>query len=316
MKIRKKSLPSLALAALLALSLAACGAPEAEEPAERAGIPEAGEGTALTNGGLTLNIPAEYAGLLIARAPEDDGNGVLFTVSEKASVEAGEKQHPGEEAGDGWLFDIQRVSEEDLRELLCNDMSGMEVFAKDGTGAYLFCSPTDVRLVRDVEDYSRIPEADLAQWTALNEWARTVKTSFLSDNPGLAPFTRTNTDVDVLLARAAYLDEPVILTCPSRGTLSPESADGAAYLEELLDGMTVDRANGAGAPDGEYVSLEFPETGQRLDFFPGGGGFVRAVNGEGEFEDLYRVTVPEGSPAPADVILGWYNDLAAAREAA
>ena len=53
--------------------------------------------------------------------------------------------------GAGWLFGIERIDEAALQDLLCyTDLSGTEVFAKDGQGRYyLYCHPTDVRYVRE-----------------------------------------------------------------------------------------------------------------------------------------------------------------------
>ena len=106
----------------------------------------------VTNGGYTLNIPDKYEDLLVVEKSENDENAMLFTVSEKESIEAAKKQGYGD-SGAGWLFSIGKVTEKEGHEMLCVDMSGADIFAKDAEGNYfVFYHPTDVRMVR--EDYS------------------------------------------------------------------------------------------------------------------------------------------------------------------
>ena len=110
----------------------------------------------------------------------------------------------GTDEGAGWLFSVNRISADAFHEAVCYDMSGEEVFARDGDGNYyMYCHPTDVRFVR--ESYEDIDE-DMAQWTMLNQWAAAVPDNFLLENPGLTPEKHGNTDLDMYLARAAYLD--------------------------------------------------------------------------------------------------------------
>ena len=68
---------------------------------------------------------------MIVKTDEPD---LLFSVYEKASVEAAARMG-AENTGEGWLFGIARVSERRLHELLCGDMSGVEVFAREGDGS-------------------------------------------------------------------------------------------------------------------------------------------------------------------------------------
>ena len=92
-----KSILSLLLAAGMAFSLSACG--------DKQEISISGSGDTITiddlalrpdgeaghlyeNDGLKLLIPLEYDALLITETPEAEGEGKLFSVSEKASVEA------------------------------------------------------------------------------------------------------------------------------------------------------------------------------------------------------------------------------------
>ena len=62
----------------------------------------------LTNEGLQLTIPAEYADLVLAEVAVGD---MLFSVSEKASVEAAQAFGEPADSGAGWLFGIRRISD-------------------------------------------------------------------------------------------------------------------------------------------------------------------------------------------------------------
>ena len=99
---------------------------------------------------------------------EDFEEANVSVVYEKASQDAAEAM--GEDTdGAGELCRIIRVTEDKLQSLQSGDMSGMKVFAKDAYGKYyLFCTPTDVRIVRQTnEELSSAME----QWTELTEWA-------------------------------------------------------------------------------------------------------------------------------------------------
>ena len=87
---------------------------------------------------MKFTVPAEYAGLVNVETDKDD---MLFSVAEKASVEAADYE------GAGWLFGFAKVDEDTLHSMMTSDMSGADVFARDGEGNYyLFCHPTDVRI--------------------------------------------------------------------------------------------------------------------------------------------------------------------------
>ena len=117
------------------------------------------------NAGYKLSVPAEVDELLIVEMPQNDG--ILFTVSERLSVETDIAQG-GSGDGAGRLFSIGALSEIQLYDMLCSDMSGIEIFARDNTGIYYaYYHPTDVRVVR--ENYE--DRESLAQWSMLNEWS-------------------------------------------------------------------------------------------------------------------------------------------------
>ncbi len=165
MIFKKVSLLCAALALILIVPLTACGLksshvqsqtvvqPEISSPAEQK------EAVSRVNSGMTLTIPAETASLVLVDTPQNNPDGVLFSVSEKDSVNAALADGRDASTGEGWLFGIRRVDETKLHGMLCYDMSGAEVFAKDTDGYYyLYTHPTDVRLYRQNNTYEEAAE--------------------------------------------------------------------------------------------------------------------------------------------------------------
>lgn len=72
--------------------------------------------------GLVLRVPRAYTDLLLLQRGENNP-GQLFSIAERGSVEAAQKESPVYE-GAGWLFAIGKVSAEELHEMLCMDMTG------------------------------------------------------------------------------------------------------------------------------------------------------------------------------------------------
>ena len=141
--------------------------------------PDGEAGLLHQNGGYTLFIPLEYEEQLLVEAPENAPDGLLFSVTEKASLAAA-----GDVPGAGWLFGIRKISEEEMAELKSQDIPGVELFARDGDGScFVFTHPTDVRYFReDNEAMARDQEI----WNTLSSWAwNSVRESFLSENSGL-----------------------------------------------------------------------------------------------------------------------------------
>ena len=268
----------------------------------------------LENGGVQITIPEEYMDLLVIEMPKDDPGGVLFTVSEKASIEAEKARGHENTEGAGWLFTIVRVDEEELHDILCYYMTGQKLFAKDTEGYYyIYKSPTDVRFVR--ESYEGIAEGtneDWKLWGRLNVWADTVPAAMIAENPGLTEEKRGNTELDIMLSHVAYRDDTLYtISTTEFGPLSPEGTDAAPYLEKLMAGVKYEFLRNAEAPDGEYVVLEFPETQRRFDFFlmEGEKNVIRYLNGGG-FESFYLATFDDGETKASDVMLDWYHALA------
>lgn len=309
----KKRILALLLAALLVLALAACGEKAPAEAAPEEDAPKGPPMQTLTNDGMNLLIPEEYMDILITETPAVGGEGDLFLVSEKASVEAGKKQGHDGSWGDGWLFGIRRVSEEEMQQMRCGDLSGSEFFAKDANGSYyVYTHPTDVRIARDGD----ITEEDMKQWSTLNEWAwSAVRNTFIAENDGLEPVTFGNSEMDIVFARIAFQkDVKYTISTPEYGPLEPKDVDPAPYLEKLMNGVTYEYADEQ-APDGEYVALSFPDEGVRYDFFLGDAekNLVRRAYDDATIEPLfYKATFADGTTKIAEVMRDWCGALAAA----
>lgn len=243
------------------------------------------------NGGLSFTVRPRINDLLTVKTPED---GFLFDVYETASLEAGNYD------GAGWLLAIGKVSTEELHGMLCGDMSGENVFARDEDGNYYIAyTPTDVRYERaTAEEMQR----DLPQWTMLCEWVEDALEGFTEEN-GLESASFGNTSVDICLARAAYRDGgDATLSTTEYGPVSLEGVDGASYAEFVMQ-FGFDETEDA-VPDGEYVVLSFPEEDIRLDFFFAPGSYVRMVSGG--TETLYQSFGYDDNISIAEAMQGWY----------
>ena len=269
--------------------------------------PEGEAGKLYENDGLKLMIPLEYDELVLTETSKDAEGGMLFSVSEKASLEAG-----GNVDGAGWLFGISRVDEGTMHEMLCYDMSGRELFAVDADGQYyVFNHPTDVRFVRENNEAMA---RDQEQWNRLTEWAwESVRASFLAENPQLSPASFGNSELEICLARIAY--QPGVsysVSTTQYGPLTPESGsfDAMPYVERLTSGLILDRFEGE-APDGEYVVLEFPDDGTRFDFFraEGSENLVRMI-WNGDHEELWQLSYTDPAVKAAGIMQEWYDALA------
>ena len=261
------------------------------------------------NGGFRLLIPKAYDDLLETEIVKDRKNGVLYRVSEKASVEAAKKL-AYDSRGAGWLFSIGKIDEGRRRELLCGDMSGAEIFARDANGqCYVYYHPTDVRYMRENNEAMK---RDQAQWTMLNEWAwSSVRTDFIRDN-SLETAAYDNSEVGIAIARAAYKpDVRYTVSTTQYRPIEPENFDAAPFAELLLENAVYERTD-AETPDGEYVVLAFPDEGLRYDFFKlqDHENYVREVRPDGT-ETLYKAIFFYGSTRASVAMQEWYDALAA-----
>ena len=316
---RVRALLSLTLALAMALSLAACGSSGSGTTVATSGDsitvddlalrPDGEAGLLYDNGGLKLLIPLEYNELLQTEVLEENADGLLFRVSEKASIEAAREL--GEDAeGPGWLFSIGKVDEAKMQDmLLYTDLSGSEFFAKDAYGDYyVYYHPTDVRYFRaDNETMARDQEI----WTQLNEWAwGKARDSILSENPQLMANPIDPSAVNLYMARIAYMPGAnYTLSTTEYGPVNPMAGgfDAASFVERMMNGVHYTYLDGE-APDGEYVVLNFPDDGIRFDFFrmEGAENTVREVHEDSGYEALYAVSFDDGETNASDVMLEWY----------
>ena len=318
--IRKsRAVLGVLLVLAVAFSLTACGTSGKESAISASGEsvtidnlalrPDGEAGLLYENGGLKLLIPPEYDELLQIDMPENDADGILFSVAEKASIEAVKAQGMDSD-GPGALFSIGKIDEARMRELVLNtDLSGIEIFAKDAYGDYyVYYHPTDVRYYRENND-AMVRDQEI--WSALNEWAYgTVRKSLLEENPQLMSAPVGSSDLDLLLARIAYIPGyAYTLSSLEYGPveLNADEFDAGPFLNRLMSGVTYQYVDEE-APDGEYVVLNFPEVGTRFDFFlmEGKENYIREVNDGSDYETLYLAAFDDAETRATDVMREWY----------
>lgn len=291
---------SVLTAALLLFSLAACGGTQPTAPQA-----ESSQATSYENGGFTLSVPAEYADLVQVELPNSEVTGMLFTVTEIASMEAAKSRDADNYLGAGFLFGISSVSEEELHELLCWDMSGQRVFARDEQGRYyILNTPTDVRLERE----GQISQDDMDLWSKLTGWAgASAPEQFIADN-NLTACSFSNTGLDMLLAQIAWEGNTAYtMSSLDHGTFEPAGANGASFAEELLSSTCLETADEEETPDGEYFVLNDTAGNARYDFFQSGDGrYVRETRGD--YVWLYH---NEKDGNLTEIVSRWYEELVA-----
>ena len=316
------------------ISLAACGAANAqdtsgaEEPAaeaaQNAGEEKAAD-AAVQNAepvvyefmGYKLTVPGELADKITVEIPDENANDdrVIFKAFETKSVEAA-KAKGNDNMGYGLLFGFTIRDENDARLILAEGVGGQEPIAKTADGEYIiFNHPTDVRYERATpEDMTK----DQDEWTAACEWANSVRENFAKDN-GLTPVHYGETQVEAALARAAFIENTnYTISTLEHGPLQPNGVDPIPFYEKMTTGAkyeAIEMPNNEG-PDGEYVVLDFPDEGNRYDFFLGEGSenIIRQVNsidGE-ENEYYYQVTFEDGTSKASEIMHEWYDALVSA----
>lgn len=190
---------TLFLTLCLLVSLAGCGA---QTPPETPPVPETpevpapevpadpDEGCAVYDcGEIEIALPAKYLDQLIVDTDFPDAEDSwrpLMSVYEKASVEAAEAQW-GDSMGFGFLFGFLAMDRAGYERLLCEDGSGIEVFAADGERYYAYTYPTDVQFCRPGGQLDT-ESADWRNWEALNDMGLTVRADVVERN-GLTPHT-------------------------------------------------------------------------------------------------------------------------------
>ena len=265
------------------------------------------EGSVFVNSGMRLTVPNEYAPLvLISQGSPLFGRDNLFSAREIASMEAGQKVHPGEDWGDGALFGIGRLTEDEAHEILCDEILNVRQIGRDAEDYYYFCFyPTDVRLMReDMENLIGTP--DLQQWADLNDWAAAVPEQFLKDNPGVQPWPYRDTEVTTYLARIAYRDgQTEYSLIYDYLELTPRGTEGASFAADLAENVGYEYCIDEEAPDGEYQVVYLPLENVRLYFYKG-ADYV-TVDHDG-YSSLYRIIAPSRGYC-LDVLERWADAL-------
>ena len=261
------------------------------------------------NEGMFLPVPDAYSALVTVETPDSSNEwGELFSVSETASIEAAEATGQYT-AGAGWLFSISRVDEDQLHQMLCYLMFGSDVFGRDEQGMYyIFDHPTDVRIVRESYDFT---DNDIAVWSELNQWAWEEKENFLKVNPGVHAETRGNSDPEIQLARAAWMEGEVYTLSSSKGEVREAGTlDPAPYVERLTTDVYIDTMDDGKAPDGAFLSLNMPNDSLRLDFFltKGSENNIRIVTDDGQ-ESFWQAEYEDGTTKASKIVQEWYDAL-------
>ena len=305
--MRKKILFAAAVTAVMMMAASVfVAAGEAQQT-------EAG-GLQIEAGGLVFEIPAQYRDLVTVQT-EDLPPDEIIRVSETASIEAAKEMGEAEE-GAGWLFSISHMSDLELGELRCGEMAGREVFAEGDDGVtYLFCHPTDVRLIRESDE--EMNEA-MDQWAELNNWAfEDVRMSILADNPQLELKTYSNTELDMYLARARFGGEQYEIRSLYTGEFTDSIFQGDdAALEALTEGVFYEDVTDLPdeeKPDGEYIVMAFDEDNVQFDFFLGEGleNYIREVKSldDGEkMETLYRASFKDSGKTSTGIMKDWIEE--------
>ncbi len=306
MKYRKLT---AAVFAACALSFSWSGCEAAELDLVEASHQEVQQGAVFyENDGLRLRIPKVYDQLVMtSTTPEEAGR--IFSVSEKASVEAAQKMGYGS-YGPGWLFAIGKVSEAELHDILCGEMSGRELFAQDGRGNYyIYYHPTDVRYMRETP---AAMERDQNQWHTLCAWSTySVRPDFLKDNPGLTAITADNSNIGIYLANLSY--RPVKYSLAKRETAPLPGAGVAAqpFAEKLLYGNTFEMVQEKVKHRGDSVKLSLPDEKVELFFFQRKGETYVLEKRDGTEIATYKAIPVEEHAEALGVMKDWYAALEA-----
>lgn len=269
----------------------------------------------------TVTIPEQYQKELVTRTGEEiQESDTIIAVFEKASVEANKALD--EDLQDdyaGWLFSIGTMTEEDFHDMLCGDMSYAKVFAKDANDTYyVFYHPTDVNMVRKSDKYT---EDELNHWSELTKWADTVPKTLMEENSSLTAVKYDNSEVSMMLNRAAYAEDEVYsISTAKDGERKPDKKDAAApFVDRLTREATITTAKTKEKPEGDYISISFPDYEMRLDFYPAQGkkNYIRQVyvieEEEGQFEEVegedFVAEFADGKTSAADIMQEWYDSL-------
>ena len=322
MNYKKKSALSIIAAVIIVALLAACSttAPTTAGNSTEPEAPVTSDASAVKyeKEGYTLSVPENYNDLVIVDTQHEYIDGDLFYVSEKASVEASAADGY-EDTGAGMLFGIRKVDEVMFHNMLCYDMSGAQVFARDNSGNYyIFVTPTDVRFYRQGDVYSSDTEG-WKDWETLNEWAwNDVRDAFIADNAGLSPFARGNSMLDIYLARAAYREDfECYVSAAEFGPIASSCEIARPFAEMLMTGngvtgITYEEADKRETPEGERVVLNIPQDHEIFEFFltEGKENYVQWIRYNGD-SYLMKAVMSDDTFTASEILKQWYLGLAA-----
>lgn len=151
--------------------------PEAEDPIS----PEEPEDVTVyeLDGGLSIAFPNDITDrLIIKTSSEDWQDRCLLAVYEKQSYE--DTLADWDYEGGGYLFGIDRLTQEEYDEYLTGDGSGVSPFAADGAYYYMYTFATDVQFYRsDIENYG---DADFTPWQELEARVSGILDDFTTRN--------------------------------------------------------------------------------------------------------------------------------------
>ena len=298
-----------------AASLAACvllgswGSCEAVDKAAAETVQHVQADCSYEHDGYRLRMPQEFDKLLLTETKFQEGNR-LFSVSEKASIAAAQKEY-ADYSGAGWLFAISKVSEAELQQMLCEDMSGRTLFARDDKGSYyIFEHPTDVRYMRETP---ATMQRDQEQWSHLCAWAwSSVRKDFIEDNPGLSPMTADNSNIGIYLANVSYRPDMKYSLGKKDGAALPgEGVRALPFGEKLIYGNTYEMVKGNMHPRGDYVKLSLPKENTELYFFRRKGENYVLEKRKGLHNNLYKAIPVEEHAEAMTVMQEWYDTVAA-----
>lgn len=290
--------------AACALSFSWCSCEAAELDLVEAAHQEVQQGAVYyENDGLRLRIPKVYDQQLITRTQTGEV-GRIFSVSEKASVEASQKTGDSNYAA-GWLFAIGTVSETELHDILCGDMSGRELFARDAKGNYyIYYHPTDVRYMRETPEAM---ERDRNQWHTLCAWAAySVRPDFLADNPGLTALTADNTNIGIYLANLSYRPAKYSLAKQKGALYAGEGVSPQPFAEKLLYGNSFELVQDKVKRKGDSVKLSITDENVELHFFQWKGETYVLEKRDGAEVATYKAIPMEEHAEALGVMNEWY----------
>ena len=99
-----------------------------------------------------------------------------------------------------------------------------------------------------------------------------------------------------------------------QGAFFSDEVKADKYVEQLIRNARYEMIDSKDVPDGECVTLSFPDEKIRFDFFlqDGRENYVREVHVDG-FVILYRAAFDDGVTKAGTVMKQWYRELSTHR---